>query len=176
MFGLNKNKNLNQLFLECIKKIIGPKGNIFVPTYSYSFSDKKLKVFDLHNTKSKIGSFPNFILKQKNFIRSEDPFMSVAGYGPLVRKIFKNLPKTSHGKDCLFARLLNIKNMKNMSLGVGPYWLPFNHHLDWVNKVEYRYDKLFRGYLKVKNKKINRLGIFCSSISTSSSSKFKKSL
>jgi len=118
-----------------------------------NFSDKKLKVFDLHNTKSKIGSFPNFILKQKNFIRSEDPFMSVAGYGPLVRKIFKNLPKTSHGKDCLFARLLNIKNMKNMSLGVGPYWLPFNHHLDWVNKVEYRYDKLFRGYLKVKNKK-----------------------
>ena len=39
------------------KKIIGPKGNIFVPTYSYSFSDKKPKVFDLHNTKSKIGSF-----------------------------------------------------------------------------------------------------------------------
>ena len=153
MFGLNKGNNLNQLFLSCIKKIIGSKGNIFVPTYSYSFLDKKLKIFDIKKTKSKIGSFPNFILKQKNFTRSCDPFMSIAGNGPLVKKLFKNLPNTSFGNDCLFERLLKIKKLKNISLGVGPYWLPFNHHLDYINKVKYRYDKLFRGYLKINNNK-----------------------
>ena len=67
MFGLNKNKNLNQLFLKCIKKIIGPKGNIFVPTYSYSFSDKRLKIFDLDTyivfDKSEYKRFPSSQIK-----------------------------------------------------------------------------------------------------------------
>ena len=32
-------KELNEFFFNEILKLIGPKGSIFVPTYSYSFSD-----------------------------------------------------------------------------------------------------------------------------------------
>ena len=51
MLGYPKSKNKNKILtsrkwiLEALKKIIGKKGNIFVPTYSYSFT-KKVKKFD----------------------------------------------------------------------------------------------------------------------------------
>ena len=41
----DKIKLTSEWLLKSIKKIIGNKGNIFVPTYSYTFSSKKKKNF-----------------------------------------------------------------------------------------------------------------------------------
>jgi aminoglycoside N3'-acetyltransferase len=144
--------------LKAIKKVLGPKGTILIPTYSYSFgklNKKKLPLFNVKKTPSKIGSFGNFFLKQKGVVRSEDPMTSVAGLGKNVKKILENISPTSYGKDCVFERILKIKNSKCCSIGLGPNWIPFIHHCDWLNQAPFRYDKYFEGTIvngKVKKR------------------------
>ena len=62
---------VNELFYSEILKLIGSKGSIFVPTYTYSFSDNnnslKANKFT-KKTNSKIGNFTNFFLKKKKFL------------------------------------------------------------------------------------------------------------
>tara|TARA_B100000902_G_scaffold316947_1_gene308436 strand:+ start:146 stop:937 length:792 start_codon:yes stop_codon:yes gene_type:complete len=150
-----KNKNYMQIaskwILSSLRELIGLKGNIFVPTYSYSFSKKK-KYFDPSSTKADIGYFPNFFLKQKNVVRSLDPMMSVAGIGPKSKKILLRISNNSFGKNCALERLLKVKNLKCCHIGLGYNWIPFIHYLDWKNKVPFRFDKIFYGYIKKKNK------------------------
>ncbi len=159
MLGKPKSSNKNQILttskwlLSSIKRIIGKNGNIFVPTYSYSFSKKK--VFDPKKTKSEIGYFPNFFLKQKNVIRSFDPMMSIAGTGPDARKVLLKISNNSFGRNCALERLLKIKNLKCCHVGLGYNWIPFLHYLDWKNKAPFRFNKVFYGYSKTKGIKKN---------------------
>ena len=149
--------------IRCYRK----DGNLFVPTYSYSFGDdSNRRYFDLKKTPAKIGPFPNFMIKQRSF-RSMDPMMSICGIGPLVKKLFYKLPFTTYGEDCLYERLLKIKNLKNLSLGAGPNWLPFNHYLDKLCGSPYRYDKLLNGNMVLKKKKKNVFGFYSSSYQNS---------
>jgi len=147
-----------KILLDSLLKIIGKNGNIFVPTYSYSFrklSKKKNYTFSTKNTKSLIGYFPNFFLKQKGRIRSIDPMVSVAGIGKKCEYVLKKISYTSYGKNCVFERLLKIKNMQCCNVGLGVNWIPFIHYLDWINKVPFRYDKFFEGLIidgKIKKK------------------------
>ena len=156
--GIPKSKNKNYLLttskwlLEILKSKIGSKGNIFVPTYSYSFA-KKRKIFDLKKTKSDIGYFPNFFLKQPDIIRSIDPMISISGIGPDAKKLLNNIPNNSYGKNCIFERFLNLKNLKCFHFGLGYNWIPFIHYLDWKNKVPFRFKKIFHGKIILKNKK-----------------------
>lgn len=150
-----KKKNLlktsSKWILEILTEIIGKKGNIFVPTYTYSFT-KKEKIYDPKKTKAEIGFFPNYFFKLKNVFRSIDPMMSIAGYGPKAKKILDKIPKTSFGKNCVFERFLKIKNLKCCQIGLGFNWIPFLHYLDWLNKVPFRFEKEFTGYIKVSKK------------------------
>ena len=102
---------ISNALLNSLIEIIGPKGNIFVPTYSYSFGNKR-KIFSVNNTKSKLGQFPNFFLKKKSVYRSIDPMISVAGMGSDVKNILFKISDTSYGKNCVFERLLKVKNLK----------------------------------------------------------------
>ena len=133
--------------MENLRQIIGSQGNIFVPTYSYSFAKKKK--FSPTKTRADIGYFPNFFLKHKGIARSSDPMMSIAGYGPNAKAILSKLPNTSFGKDCVFERLLKIKNLKCCNVGLGVNWIPFLHYLDWLNKVPFRFNKKFFGYTQI---------------------------
>lgn len=146
--GVQSQDDLNALFLETIKEVMGMDGTILVPTYSYTFGSSTKgnpKNFDPSTTPSETGPFPSFFLKQKRVIRSLDPMVSVAGLGPSSSNLFKNLPKNSYGKDCLFSRLINHPNSKCISIGLGPNWVPFLHHADWLAQVPFRYDKQFAG-------------------------------
>tara|TARA_Y100000741_G_scaffold357766_1_gene336026 strand:- start:253 stop:1050 length:798 start_codon:yes stop_codon:yes gene_type:complete len=151
---VNKNYFLisSKWLLKSIKKIIGKKGNIFVPTYSYTFGKKK-KVFNPKKTKADIGYFPNFFLKQKKITRSSDPMMSIAGIGPDCRKILLKNSNSSFGKNCVLERLFLIKNLKCLHVGLSYNWMPFMHYLDWKNKVPFRFDKRLSGYIIANNKK-----------------------
>ena len=144
---LNENK-ISKFIFNVIREFLGKNGTILVPTYSYSFSKsdkKKLSVFNIYKTPSKIGPFSNFFIKQNGVIRSIDPMISIAGLGPNAKKILNDIPNTSYGKDCVFERLLKIKNAKCCNLGLGPNWIPFIHYCDWLNKSPFRYDKYFHG-------------------------------
>lgn len=142
---------LNQLFLDAIKEVLGPNGTILVPTYSYTFGKSKPDkpaVYDPQKTAAEIGPFPNYFLKQKAVVRSLDPMMSMAGMGPEAESLFENLPPTSYGQGSVFSRLVDLPNSKCVSIGLGPNWTPFIHYADWVSKVPFRYDKVFFGGIK----------------------------
>lgn len=147
--GIESGEDLNRLFFEILKEFIGPAGNVIVPTYSYTFGGStasELQVFDPETTPAGVGPFPEFFRHQPGVIRSLDPMMSAAGFGPHIEELFRDLPPTSYGADCLFARLAQIP-AKCCSIGLGPNWMPFIHHTDWLCKVPFRYDKLFKGQI-----------------------------
>ena len=74
--------------------------------------------------------------------------MSIAGYGPYAKRILHKISDNSFGKNCAFERLFKIKNLKCCHVGLGYNWIPFMHYLDWKNKVPFRFDKVFYGYIK----------------------------
>tara|TARA_B100000780_G_scaffold274384_1_gene239322 strand:- start:349 stop:1128 length:780 start_codon:yes stop_codon:yes gene_type:complete len=145
---INSKNNINEVFLRIIQDHIGLNGTLFVPTYSYSFGQKK--IFNVRKTKSCIGDFGNFILKQKNIYRSEDPMTSIIGLGPKAEKILSIDKNTSYGRGCTFEKMLNI-DLKIINIGLGPNWIPFIHYLDYLNKVPYRHDKIFKGQIVDRN-------------------------
>ena len=163
MLGRPKTTDQNLLLtasnwiLECLQELIGEKGNIFVPTYSYTFAKKK-KVFNVKSTNSTIGYFPNFFLKNKKIVRSHDPMVSIAGFGPDVKNILLKTSNSSFGKNCVFERFLKLKKLKCCHIGLGINWMPFIHYLEWKNKVPFRFKKTLTGYIvngKKNKKKIN---------------------
>jgi aminoglycoside N3'-acetyltransferase len=142
--------DLNRLFLDAIKEVL-MDGTIIVPTYSYTFGSStgaEPAIFDLETTKSEIGSFPNFILSQDDFIRSEDPFVSVACKGEKCKELIGGISNSSYGENSFFARMVRSNGMKCCSIGLGPNWTPFIHHADWLVNAPHRYDKVFSGYIR----------------------------
>ena len=147
-------KELNEFFFNEILKLIGPKGSLFVPTYSYSFSDNNnsLKVNKFNKkTPSKIGNFTNFFLNKKKNFRNKDPMISIAGIGPLAKKILCQNQSSSYGADSVFSKLIG-KNVKILNIGLGFNWMPFLHYLDFLNNSEWRYEKLFYGQIENEKK------------------------
>ena len=148
--GSHNINNISKFILDIIKEVLGPKGTVLVPTYSYSFGkllNNRLPVFNIKKTPSKIGPFGNFFMKQKGVVRSQDPMISISGFGPNAKKILQNSSPTSYGKDCIFERILKIKNAKCCNIGLGANWMPFIHYCDWLNKSPFRYDKFFKGII-----------------------------
>lgn len=149
-----KKKDLNQVFLNILLDIVKKQGTVFVPTYSYSFSSQnKSRIFDIKKTKAKIGSFPNFFLKQKGVFRNNDPFVSIAGKGYYAQKILSKKVFTSYGNGCVFDQFNQIKNFKILNIGLGPNWTPFIHYADFLIKVDHRFEKIYEGYIKYKDNK-----------------------
>ena len=67
---LNKNyQYLPKIFFNLLKKKIGSKGTIIVPSHSFYLVNKK-DAFDVKKTQSESGAFSNFILNQKNLARA----------------------------------------------------------------------------------------------------------
>ena len=91
--GSHNINNISKFILDIIKEVLGPKGTVLVPTYSYSFGkllNNRLPVFNIKKTPSKIGPFGNFFMKQKGVVRSQDPMISISGFGPNAKKILQN--------------------------------------------------------------------------------------
>jgi len=145
--GVESPDELNKLFFDVLKEVVGDTGTILVPTYSYTFGrsyQHELAEYNPTLTPSKIGPFPDFFRRQLGVVRSSDPMMSVAGYGPACASLFADLPATSYGHGSLYARLLEC-GTKCLNIGLGPNWTAFIHHADFLSKVPFRYDKLFWG-------------------------------
>lgn len=149
--AVNTEEELNGLFFDAIKEVLGPRGTGLVPTYSYTFGKSTLTnpaIFDPKTTPSQVGPFTNFFLKQPGVIRSIEPMMSIAGFGPHAEEFLTNLPPTSYGEGSAFSRLVK-SNAKCCSIGLGPNWIPFIHYADWLYKVPFRYDKFFHGLIRI---------------------------
>ena len=149
---VKKLDELTSFFFLSIKNIIGENGTIFTPSYSYSFGNKNFKKnnFNISKTSSRVGPLGNFILKNKDHVRSIDPMVSIVGIGPKA-KILKSQKKTSYGKGCMYEKLLRINNLKILNIGVGINYIPFMHYIDYLTKCKHRYKKIFKGTIQIGN-------------------------
>jgi len=134
---------LNETFFNAIAEVVGNKGTIVVPTFSYSFC--KNEEFDLKNTKGTCGMFSEYLRKVKSAKRSLDANFSVAAIGSLAEVYTCEAPEHSFGKNSFWERLTK-QNGKILCLNF-PYGSTFIHYVEKSLNVAYRYDKLFHGKL-----------------------------
>ena len=150
--GIN---NLCKIFFELIFDLIGEKGTLFAPTFSYSFSQKKninKNIFDINKTASTVGPFGEYLRNIKGSNRSMDPMISISGYGSMS-EILNFQEKTSYGNGCMFEKLTLIKNLKILNIGVGPNYIPFIHYVDFKVNCNHRFNKYFHGHIINKKNK-----------------------
>jgi aminoglycoside 3-N-acetyltransferase len=117
--------------------------SLCVPTFTFSFCNSV--PYDSSTSKSRMGAFNEHFRKSEEAVRSCDPLMSVALIGKDL-DLVENLGKDSIGQDSTFFRLSKIDGVKFLFAGVklGDCFT-YMHHLEWVAKVPYRYDREFKG-------------------------------
>tara|TARA_Y100000590_G_C15616572_1_gene975979 strand:- start:458 stop:1246 length:789 start_codon:yes stop_codon:yes gene_type:complete len=152
-----KKKSLNEI-LNLFKSLIGPKGTIICPSFTYSWGrDKKKKYFDVKRTKALTGSFAEFLRTKKNSFRTPDPMFSFVVHG-LNKKNFFELDNDSFGKRSVFSELLK-SNAKLISFCLNQFDPTFVHFVEQfyhenIKKIDYRSKVSLMGKLKNYQSKI----------------------
>lgn len=149
--GATSMDGLCALALSALQEVVGEAGSILAPAYSYTIGRSRASepaLFDPGITPGEVGPFPEYLRRQPGALRSCDPMTSVVGLGAACAPLFADLPPTSYGEDCLFARMARWPAMKCVSIGLGSNWTAFIHHADWLARVPFRYDKLFHGLIR----------------------------
>lgn len=136
----NKNEFLKSI-LDAFLSVIGSKGTLIVPTYTYSFC--KNQIFDIKNSKSTVGIFTEFVRTHEDAIRSEDPIFSHSGIGKNAKKLLKNVSNVCFGKDSFFDRLYKF-NGKMVNFGKF-FDITFLHYIENAFGVGHRFNKKFSG-------------------------------
>jgi len=146
---------LPKLIYKTIMKVLGKNGTLVVPTFTYSFCNKE--VFDVKNFNTPCGSFSNYVKNLKDSKLYADPNVSVAIIGKNKRYFSKNPTVNTYDLNSFFDRFFK-KGGKicNINLDVTS---TFIHYFERKLRVKYRFDKVFNGKIKFKNKLIKRKSI-----------------
>lgn len=143
--GVNSAEDLCAIFFKAIQVVIGEKGTLIVPTFTYSSCHGE--DFDPATTPCKMGMFSSYIMKQPGTIRSLDPNFSVAAIGERAVFYTQNPPEKSFGDNCFFERFFQQNGIIcNLNFDAGSTYV---HYVEHKLNVPYRYDKQFKGRVKV---------------------------
>jgi len=150
-FGKLNNKIMRneflESFIEALKITVGEKGNIIMPTFSYSFCKKE--IFDPEITPSTVGILTEYFRKLKGIKRSIDPIFSIAAFGP-DKEYFSDVGTNCFGEKSIFEKLYN-KDVKIVFLGE-TFDITYMHFVEQKYGVPYRFIKKFKGKIKLGNK------------------------
>jgi aminoglycoside 3-N-acetyltransferase len=92
--------------VDALLDVIGPRGHLLVPTFTYSMPIWKLPPFDVHHSTSRVGAITEAVRHRPDAVRSFHPTHSVAVIGPDREAIVRNhLHATPLGRDCPFDRM-----------------------------------------------------------------------
>ncbi len=136
---------LCKIFFDEIFNVIGKKGTLVVPTFSYSFFNNEN--FTL-NTPSKMGIFSEWIRKRKESCRSLDPNFSVSAIGPLKRYLTENFTRETCNSHSFFGKF---HSLNGKILNFNFPGTTIIHYYEKLLGVNYRFEKKFKG--KVYNQK-----------------------
>ena len=137
--------------LRALQDAVGPSGTILVPTYTFSFC--RGEIFDVQRTPSIKGpwspsvEFLEYFRLLPGAIRSVDPIHSVAGIGPRAAEILSKVPPTCFGENSVPHRLRRM-GAKICAIGVGLHESNFQHHVEEMLGVPFRFKKLFTGQIR----------------------------
>jgi aminoglycoside 3-N-acetyltransferase len=148
----NKNKDKLKYFFNFLKRFIGNKGNIIVPTFTYESC--KSKKFDYKTDKSETGLFSEIFRNLNYTKRTDHPIFSCAIYGKKFDYFNQSKITTCFGKDSIFERFMKI-NGTIICLGCSIDRITFTHYVEEFFKVKYRHNKNFRIFSSINKKSIN---------------------
>ena len=158
-YNNENNKSIYEEFFNNIIKLIGMNGTICVNTYTFD-TLKYNKKFLYESSKCTSGGFSEFILKQKNVIRSDHPVFSVAAIGKYAKKICNNNSSHNFGYNSPYQKFCNL-NGKVLNIGMDPWKSPYNHVAEYMIGVPYYYNKLTEvKYFKKKKLKYYKFSSF----------------
>ncbi len=141
--------------IEILKKKVTKKGTLIFPTYSWDFC--KFKKFDYFKTKSVCGSLSNFSLKDKDFIRSNNPIFSFSIFGKNKNKIANMRHSDCFSINSPFGYIIK-NNGKNLFIDIDHKDAnTFVHVVEQLHRVNYRYSKNFSGTYINKSKKKKKI-------------------
>ena len=139
--------------------MIGKKGTIILPSFTYSWGKTKNtdKIFDLKKTKCSTGIFPEYVRNNMKIVRTNDPMFSFLIYGKDKNK-FAKIDNNSFGKNSLFEKINNEKT-KLISFGLNKFDPTFVHYVeqyfnDNLKKIDYRKSFKLKGFYKILKKNI----------------------
>ena len=132
------------IILESFIKSVGENGTLIFPTFNFNFSTHKTP-FSIIDTPSEMGVLTEYARKNVHFIRTKHPVYSFAVYGK-HKKIFEAADnKSAYSDDSPFG-ILKYLNGKIASLNLDELSsMTFYHHIEEINRVNYRYFKNFSG-------------------------------
>ncbi|CAM3484902.1 AAC(3) family N-acetyltransferase [Helicobacter sp. UBA3407] len=145
----------NQTLCQTLIESCGKRGNVILPTFTYSFCQNE--PFDLLHSKSKVGNLGDSLL-QLGGKRTSCPIFSCAVFGDLKEKLRDC--KEVLGKESIFDKLLT-QNGKILTFGNQYVGYTFIHYLESLANVPYRFDKTFSGiFIDEKGEKMHRSVIY----------------
>lgn len=96
--------------VQALLDVIGEKGHLLVPTFTYCLPIWNIPPFDVHNSKSRVGAITETVRLHPQAVRSFHPTHSVAVIGPERESLVKNhLHATPLGVDCPFDRMRRLR-------------------------------------------------------------------
>ncbi len=143
----NSREDACKVFFSFLKKYLGKKGVIIIPTYNYQFT--KNKKFNIETSPSEVGFFSNYLLKKYWKKRTLDPIFSHLIFGKIKKYNVKRVHLDAFGYDGFFASLLK-NNFKILCFCCSTERITFIHFIEYVFKVPYRYVKKFKNFLEYK--------------------------
>lgn len=136
---------LSTFVIEAFLEVLGSRGTLIVPTYTYSIGRGTL--FEVETTPSSIGEFPEVFRHRHGVVRSRDPMMSSAAIGPRAGDVLRNISCSCYGEGSAFHRMREV-NAKICTLGISLYWATFRHHIEEIAGVPFRFSKSFTGIVR----------------------------
>lgn len=132
-------------FLQTVRDVIGPAGNMLFPTFTYSF--RKNEVFDVRapNIPVEIGALPRHVHRHSLGQRSLDPMFSMIALGPEQELLTRRPSKRCFGEGSPYGDLFE-RNIMFLCLGIDyTTGLTAFMHIENEAQVPYRYEQVFAG-------------------------------
>jgi len=136
--------------LDSFKETLGEEGTLILPTFNFNFIHGH--TFDIINTNSETGLLSEFARKLNIGIRTNHPVYSFYVIGR-HEKLFKSLNNVCAYCEYSPFGLLKKLNGKIAVLGLDDQnCMTFYHHIEEMNRVNYRYSKEFSGTVIYENR------------------------
>ena len=138
-------------FVAALKSLVGKKGTIIMPTFSYSFPHGE--VYDPQKTPSTVGSLTEHFRKLEEVVRTLDPIFSVAIWGA-NRTSYQEVGSNCFGDESIFQKIRDA-DFKMVFLGEN-FALTYLHFIEQDFGVPYRFIKTFAGKILIDGKLVER--------------------
>lgn len=139
------------LVISVLKNVVGSTGSVVFPTFTYCY--KKLiggfEIFDLKNSRSKVGLLSEAFRLSEDVIRTSSPTHSFALWGEIKNYLdTSNSPKSPLGKESVLEWLTNKSQSYILMLGTDFSALTYGHYLEVKSQVPW-YDYSPWDYLNI---------------------------